>query len=121
MSDKMSNTKTEREPLELNHKVVSELFNFTKSTFYNWKKEQRPIISLLETYFTKPDLEEFLTTGKIQSLEEFLEFKKTAESNEEFKLFKQFQEFKKFQSEKCDFYYMPFYRNNRETFIFHLC
>lgn len=39
------------------------------NTYYNWKKEKRPVISLLEKYFTKEDLEEFLEYGTIERYE----------------------------------------------------
>jgi hypothetical protein len=45
------------------------LFQNTIRTISNWKVEKRPIISLLEKYFSKEDLEEFLETGKIQKQE----------------------------------------------------
>lgn len=48
---------------------MSKLFDFNSSTYYRWKKEGRPIIALLEKYFKKEDLEEFLETGKIAKLE----------------------------------------------------
>jgi len=49
--------------------VMSKLFDFNSSTYYRWKKEGRPIIALLEKYFTKEDLIEFLETGKILKFE----------------------------------------------------
>jgi hypothetical protein len=45
------------------------LFSTAEGTFYKWKREQRPIISLLEKYFTKEELEEFLRTGGIEKME----------------------------------------------------
>lgn len=50
-------------------KDISSLLLFTPQGVNKWKKEQRPIIALLEKYFSKEDLEEFLKTGKIQKLE----------------------------------------------------
>ncbi|MFA6138229.1 MAG: hypothetical protein WC667_09095 [Sulfurimonas sp.] len=51
--------------------LIGELLLFkSPNTYYKWKKENRPIIALLETYFTKEDLEEFLETGKIGKFEE---------------------------------------------------
>lgn len=50
--------------------IFTKLFQFSIPTFYNWQREKRPIIKLLEKYFTKDDLEEFLQTGKIQKFEE---------------------------------------------------
>ncbi len=48
--------------------MVEELFGFTEATFYNWKRENRPIVKLIQ-YLEYPALEEFLETGKIQRYE----------------------------------------------------
>lgn len=50
--------------------VFTQLFLFSAPTFYNWQREKRPIIVLLDQYCSKEDLEEFLETGKIQKMEE---------------------------------------------------
>jgi len=50
-------------------KTYSKLLQNTVRTISNWKIEKRPIISLLEKYFSKEDLEEFLDTGKISKFE----------------------------------------------------
>lgn len=50
-------------------KVMATLFATAEGTFYKWKKQQRPIVLLIEKYFTKEDIEEFLETGKITKLE----------------------------------------------------
>lgn len=49
--------------------IYMNLFNVSINTYYNWKKEDRPIINLLDKYFSKEDLEEFLKTGEITKLE----------------------------------------------------
>jgi len=49
--------------------TMAGLFSTAEGTFYKWKREQRPIISLLEKYFTKEDLEEFLETGAVARYE----------------------------------------------------
>jgi len=52
--------------------VIGEIVNIldvSKNTYWNWKKQNRPIIALLEKYFSKDDLIEFLNTGKISRLE----------------------------------------------------
>lgn len=49
--------------------TISLLFQTTRQTVYNWKREQRPIITLITKYFTKGELEEFLNTGHIARLE----------------------------------------------------
>jgi hypothetical protein len=45
------------------------LLDVSRNTYYVHKRENRPIVALLEKYFTKEDLEEFLETGKISRLE----------------------------------------------------
>lgn len=51
--------------------IMVELFEFSAPTYYKWKKhEKRKVFDLLEKYFTKEDLEEFLTIGKIQRYDE---------------------------------------------------
>lgn len=51
--------------------IYSTLFGFgSNTTFYTWKKDPKRIIfSLLEKYFTKEDLEEFLKSGKIEKFD----------------------------------------------------
>lgn len=55
--------------LKPEREIFMELFNISVNTYYLWKKEGRPIISLLEKYFSKENLEEFLQTGNIQKLD----------------------------------------------------
>lgn len=49
--------------------AVVNLMKYSRNTFYTWKREKRPIIALLEKYFTKYELKEFLETGEIKKLE----------------------------------------------------
>lgn len=49
-------------------KIVTLLMCFSRNTFFVWKREKRPIVSLLEKYHTKEELEEFLETGKIVNI-----------------------------------------------------
>ncbi len=66
--------------------LMSELFGFSTQSYFNWKRDaktKRKIIDLLDIYFSKEMLEEFLETGKISKLEliklsETEEFKFTA-------------------------------------------
>ncbi|WP_321313647.1 hypothetical protein [Halarcobacter sp.] len=51
------------------HKVVSKLMDFSINSYYIWKKEDRPIISLLHKYLTEKDIEEFLETGSISKFD----------------------------------------------------
>jgi len=52
------------------YKKIENLFLFTRQTWSKWKKEKRPIVNLLEKYFSDEDIEEFLKTGKISRFEE---------------------------------------------------
>jgi hypothetical protein len=45
------------------------LFGFSRQSWNNWKKEERPIVKLLESLFTNEDISEFLETGKISRFE----------------------------------------------------
>jgi hypothetical protein len=49
--------------------VASKILGCTLASYYNWDKQERPIIKLLEKYFSKQDLEEFLVYGKVRRLE----------------------------------------------------
>lgn len=48
-----------------NNELMSKIFGFSSPTYFRWKKENRPIINLIEKYFSKKDLKEFLETGEI--------------------------------------------------------
>jgi len=48
---------------------ISKILDVTRQSYHRWKKEGRPIIQLLEKYFTKEDLQEFLDSGSITRLE----------------------------------------------------
>ncbi|WP_353662625.1 hypothetical protein [Hydrogenimonas sp. SS33] len=50
--------------------VASKILGCTLASYYNWDKQNRPIIALLEKYFSKEDLEEFLLYGKVRKLED---------------------------------------------------
>lgn len=49
--------------------TISKILGNTPKSVSNWKNEKRPIISLLYKYFSKEELEEFLSTGKIDKFE----------------------------------------------------
>jgi len=51
------------------YKQIAEIIGNNEKTIYRWKKEERPVISLLEKYFKKEDLVEFLETKKIGRFE----------------------------------------------------
>jgi len=48
--------------------AIKKLLDISDVSYYRWKKE-RPIFDLLEAYFTKDELNEFLETGKIEKFE----------------------------------------------------
>ena len=77
--------------------IWSILFSFSIPTYYNWKKEKRPIVGLLEKYFSDKDLNDFLEKGFIEDLEIFKKFREGSESKD-FELFKKFLEFQEFQN-----------------------
>ena len=45
--------------------IIENLFQVSEKTYYNHKNAGRPIIDLIETYFTDSDLIEFLETNQI--------------------------------------------------------
>ena len=49
--------------------IMIKLFNFSRPTYFKRKREQLPIIMLLEKYFTKDELKEYLEIQKINKLE----------------------------------------------------
>lgn len=52
--------------------LMSKLFGYSAQTYFNWKKDKdttRPIMNLMDKYFTKEELEEFLTSRKMAKLE----------------------------------------------------
>lgn len=57
--------------------VTSIVLGCSVSGFYKWKKQKRPIIELLDKYFTKDELEEFLSQGTIGKLEYLKSMDKT--------------------------------------------
>jgi len=50
---------------------IKQILDIADRTLYNWRKEKKPIVLLLEKYFTKEDLEEFLKTGEIRRFENY--------------------------------------------------
>lgn len=55
--------------------LLSIILNNSERTIQRWKKEERPIIKLLDKYFSDSDLKEFLDTGRILSLDEISIYK----------------------------------------------
>ena len=54
---------------KLDYKLMVKLFGFSRQSWNNWKREERPIVRLLESMFTNEDISEFLETGKISRYE----------------------------------------------------
>lgn len=57
-----------------NEQIMTSLFGFSGPTYYKWSKKERserPIFNLIDKYFTKEDLEEFLSTGKVNKFDNF--------------------------------------------------
>ena len=44
---------------------ILNLMGFSRNTYFNWKKEDRPVINLIKNYFSEQDIKEFLETGQI--------------------------------------------------------
>ncbi|MEA3373705.1 MAG: hypothetical protein U9Q62_08460 [Campylobacterota bacterium] len=87
-------------------KQIMKVLDIAEKTYYNWKRQKRPIIVLLEEYFTKGDLEEYFQTGKIEKLEiikkfrteelrEKLTLNEAHVSGETLRLFSEFLEWKR--------------------------
>ena len=51
--------------------IASDVLGCTLASYYNWDKQERLIIKLLEKYFTKEDLQEFIEKGSITTLDSF--------------------------------------------------
>lgn len=60
----------------IEYQKLEHLFGFTRQTWSKWKKEERPIVRLLEDNFENEEIEEFLLTGKIQKYELIKDFSK---------------------------------------------
>lgn len=50
--------------------TICKIMSISRSAYFKFKKEERPVISLLEKYFTKEELEEFLKNGQIEKCEQ---------------------------------------------------
>jgi hypothetical protein len=50
-------------------RLLESLFVFTRQAWSNWKKENRPIVNLIEKYFTDAEIKEFLENNKIEKLD----------------------------------------------------
>lgn len=59
----------EKEPFNIIETTVK-LLGVSKNSYWNYRKQKRPVMFLLEKYFTKEDLQEFLYTGRISKFEE---------------------------------------------------
>jgi len=55
--------------------VFCKLFGFSKNTYYSWKREKKPIIELLNKYFTKDELLEYVETEEISNMKLIEDFK----------------------------------------------
>ncbi|PZQ08180.1 MAG: hypothetical protein DI567_02020 [Aliarcobacter butzleri] len=45
--------------------TLTNLFKLSRSGIFKWKKENRPIINLINEYFSEEDIKEYLETGQI--------------------------------------------------------
>lgn len=54
--------------------IMSKLLEISENSYFRWKKKDHVIlINFLEKYFTKEDLEEFVTNGKIERMDKLKE------------------------------------------------
>ncbi len=51
------------------NEIMSKLFGFSAPTYFRWKKEKRSIINLIDNYFTKEELIEFIHSGVVKKYE----------------------------------------------------
>lgn len=51
---------------KINYKITEKLFGFTRQTYTKWKQEDRPIINLIEKYFSEDELREFIEYGTME-------------------------------------------------------
>ena len=49
--------------------TIVKILDVSKNSYFNYKKQKRPIIQLLEKYFSENELEEFLEFKKIEKFE----------------------------------------------------
>ena len=61
--------------------IFCQLFGFSKNTYYSWKREKKPIIELLNKYFTKDELLEYIETDKISNMQLLEDFKAKEEES----------------------------------------
>lgn len=54
--------------------TIAAILGIHRNSYFNYKKQGRPIIFLLEKYFSKIELEEFLQTGQINKFEKLEDF-----------------------------------------------
>jgi len=55
--------------------LMSKLFGFSIPTYYNWKKENRPIIKLINKYLSNEEIIEFLEKDKTFNLDFYYQIK----------------------------------------------
>ncbi len=66
--------------------LITEMLSISRSAYFKFKKEKRPIIQFLNMYFNEEELKEYLNTEKMQRLE--------TNYTEKFELFKEFLEWR---------------------------
>lgn len=55
--------------------IMSKLYEISENSYFRWKKKDHKLLTtLIETYFEKEDIEEFLKTGKVTKLETLKSF-----------------------------------------------
>lgn len=85
-----------------------QLLSVSRNTYYVHKREKRPIINLLEKYFSKEDLEEFIASGQCTKFEKYHHIEFNILKNSRIKYmnsFKKYDRFTLFSSVFMDFYF----------------
>lgn len=54
--------------------IISKILGCSIPSYYNWKRDKRPVISLLETFFTKSDLIEWINYKTVSRYNQFNQY-----------------------------------------------
>lgn len=66
---------------KMKYTELAPLFEMTPQGIRNWSLDNRPIIQLIEQYFTPEDVKEFLESGKVDRLEKLLKIEEIFEKS----------------------------------------
>lgn len=92
----------------MTNQSIANIVKMTPQGVAKWRKENRPIIALLEKYFSKEDLEEFIASGKCTKFEKYhhIEFNILRDARIKYiSSFKKYDRFTLFNFVFLDFYF----------------